>query len=194
MAEAKEHCAKGVSEWKWAGINNASKPDLVIASCGDTATLEALATITLIKKYLPKLNVKFVNVVDLMKLVSSNAHPHGLTDSEYDKLFTTDKPIIFNFHGYPQLIHQLTYNRHNQNLHVSGYMEEGTITTAFDMRVRNKIDRFNLMLKILKYIDVEETTKKQIEKEMKQKLQFHTKYICENGIDMPEILNWKWEC
>ncbi len=194
MEQAKEHCALGVGEWKWAGVNNSSKPDLVMACCGDTPTLEALATITLIKKYLPKLNVKFINVVDLMKLVSSNAHPHGLTDAEYDKLFTTDKPIIFNFHGYPQLIHQLTYNRHNQNIHVSGYTEEGTITTAFDMRVKNKIDRFNLMLKILKYIDIDQTTKKQIEKEMKQKLKFHTEYICENGIDMPEILNWKWEC
>ncbi len=192
IKEAKEHCALGVSEWKWAGQNNSAKPDLVIASCGDTPTLEALATITLIKEYLPKLNVKFVNVVDLMKLVSSNAHPHGLTDSEYDNLFTTDKPIIFNFHGYPQLVHQLTYNRHNQNLHVSGYVEEGTITTPFDMRVRNGIDRYHLMLKIAKYVDMDKATKQKIERDMMHQLEKHNAYIREYGIDMPEILNWKW--
>ncbi len=190
--QAKQHCALGVSEWQWAGINNTKKPDLVIASCGDTPTLEALALVTLIKQYLPQLNVKFVNVVDLMKLVSSSAHPHGLTDAEYDKLFTKDKPIIFNFHGYPQLVHQLTYNRHNQNLHVAGYVEEGTITTPFDMRVKNGIDRYHLMLKMLKYVNVNASTKKQIETEMHKKLKQHDAYIREHGIDMPEILNWNW--
>ncbi len=192
MEEAKKHCAQGVGEWKWAGLNNSAKPDLVIASCGDTPTLEALATITLIKEYLPKLNVKFVNVVDLMKLVSSTAHPHGLTDSEYDNLFTIDKPIIFNFHGYPQLVHQLTYNRHNQNLHVSGYVEEGTITTPFDMKVRNGIDRYHLMLKIAKFVPMDRATKQKIERDMKHQIEKHNAYIREHGIDMPEILNWKW--
>ncbi len=192
MAEAKAHCAAGVGEWNWAGLNNTQKPDLVVAACGDTPTLEALALVSLIKKYLPKLNVRFVNVVDLMKLVSSKAHPHGLSDAEYDKLFTKDKPIIFNFHGYPQLIHQLTYNRKNQNLHVAGYVEEGTITTPFDMRVKNHIDRFHLMMKVLQYVQVPEKEKNAILKEMKQKLAKHDQFIKENGIDMPEISDWNW--
>ncbi len=192
IKEAKIHCQKGVGEWCWAGLNDSKNPDVVIASCGDTPTLEALALVTLIKQYLPKLNVKFVNVVDLMKLVSSSAHPHGLTDSEYDEIFTTNKPIIFNFHGYPQLIHQLTYNRHNQNMHVSGYMEEGTITTPFDMRVKNGIDRYHLMLKLLKYVKVDAKTKKKIETDMFNLLNKHSSYIREHGIDMPEILNWNW--
>ena len=192
MEEAKKHCAKGVSEWKWAGMNDTAHPDLVLACCGDTPTLEALATITLLKKYLPKLNVRFVNVVDLMKLVSSKAHPHGLTDQEYDKIFTTDKPIIFNFHGYPQLIHMLVHNRHNTHMHVSGYMEEGTITTPFDMRVRNKIDRFDLMLKIVRHLDLDKRTKAKIEKDMQEKLLQHREYINEHGVDMSEVADWNW--
>ncbi len=193
MEDAKKHCARGVGEWTWAGANNTKNPDLVVVGCGDTATLEALGTVQLLKTYLPTLNVKFVNVVDLMKLVSSKAHPHGLTDAEYDKIFTADKPIIFNFHGYPQLVHQLTYNRHNQNLHVSGYMEEGTITTPFDMRVKNGIDRYHLMIKSLKYLNIDPQVKAKIEKEMKQKLSKHAAYIREHGVDMPEIANWQWK-
>lgn len=192
MKDAVDHCTKGISEWKWAGIGDTKKPDLVIASCGDTATLESLATITLIKKYLPELNVRFINVVDLMKLVPNHAHPHGLTDEEYDKLFTLDKPVIFNFHGYPQLVHMLTYKRHNQELHVSGYTEEGTISTPFDIRVRNKIDRYSQMLKILKYIKLPEKKRKNIEKLMEEKLIQHKKYICKYGVDMPEVANWNW--
>ncbi len=192
MKEAKEHCAKGASEWKWAGMNNTKNPDLVVASCGDTATIEALACVTLLKKYLPNLNVRFVNVVDLMKLVPNHAHPHGMTDAEFDKLFTKDKPIIFNFHGYPQLIHMLSYSRANQNLHVSGYCEEGTITTAFDMRVLNKVDRYHLVLKALKYLDLPKKKKDEIAKEMKEKLEKHKNYIVEYGVDMPEVADWNW--
>ncbi|MGN0787901.1 MAG: phosphoketolase [Candidatus Onthoplasma sp.] len=192
MDEAKEHCAKGVGEWTWAGMNNTKNPDLVVACCGDTATVESLATITLLKKYLPDLNVRFVNVVDLMKLVPNTSHPHGLTDAEYDKIFTKDKPIIFNFHGYPQLIHMLTYSRHNQNLHVSGYFEEGTITTSFDMRVLNKTDRFHQVLKAIKYLDLPKEKVKEITKEMEKKLKFHKDYIRQYGVDMPEIENWSW--
>lgn len=190
--EAKEHCAKGVGEWTWAGMNNTKNPDLVVACCGDTATVESLATITLLKKYLPDLNVRFVNVVDLMKLVPNTSHPHGLTDAEYDKIFTKDKPVIFNFHGYPQLIHMLTYSRHNQNLHVSGYFEEGTITTSFDMRVLNKTDRFHQVLKAIKYLDLPKEKVKEITKEMEKKLKFHKDYIRQYGVDMPEIENWSW--
>jgi len=192
MKEAKIHCEKGASEWKWAGLNNTENPDVVLACAGDTPTLETLATVSLIKEYLPKLNVKFINVVDLMKLVSAKAHPHGLTDADYDALFTTDKPIIFNFHGYPQLIHQLTYNRTNENLHVAGYQEEGTITTPFDMRVRNHIDRFHTLLRVVKYLDLPKKKKEEIEKAMNEKLEKHTAYINEHGVDMPEVADWNW--
>ena len=193
MKDAKVHCAKGVTEWKWAGMNNTSNPDLVIACCGDTATVESLATITLLKKLAPKLNVKFVNVVDLMKLVSNKAHPHGLTDKEYDKIFTSSAPIIFNFHGYPSLIHQLTYNRINRNLHVLGYQEEGTITTSFDMRVLNKTDRYNQLLKVVQYVDLPSKDEQKIIRFANTKLKQNKAYIHEFGVDMPEVANWKWE-
>ena len=193
MKEAKVHCKKGASEWKWASVGDSKNPDVVIASCGDTATIESLATISLIKKYLPELNVKFVNVVDLMKLVPSDSHPHGMTDKEYDELFTTNSPILFNFHGYPQLIHMLTYKRHNHNnLHVAGYMEEGSITTSFDMRVRNHIDRYHQILKLLNYINVDESKKKELKSLMEQKLKEHHDYIVEYGVDMPEVADWYW--
>ncbi len=190
--EAKEHCKKGVGEWTWAGMNNTARPDLVIASCGDTATVESLATVSLLKKLLPKLNVRFVNIVDLMKLVSNKSHPHGLTDSEYNAIFTLNKPIIFNFHGYPTLIHQLTYNRKNRNLHVSGYQEEGTITTSFDMCALNKTDRYHQLLKIVKYIDLTEEERDEIVKFAKSKLKQNHDYIRKFGVDMPEIANWNW--
>lgn len=192
MQEAKKHCKKGASEWEWAGLNDTKNPDLVIACCGDTPTVEALASVKILKKYLPKLNVRFVNVVDLMKLISSESHPHGMTHEEYDNLFTKDKPIVFAFHGYPQLIHQLTYNRHNANIHVAGYKEEGTITTPFDMRVRNHLDRYHLVLKALRYLNLPWQTKNKIEKIMNDKLSLHYDYIREYGVDMPEIENWNW--
>lgn len=193
MKEAKVHCKKGASEWKWASVGDSKNPDVVIASCGDTATIESLATVSLIKKYLPELNVKFVNVVDLMKLVSSESHPHGLTDKEYDSLFTTDKPILFNFHGYPQLIHMLTYKRHNhKNMHVSGYMEEGSITTPFDMRVRNHIDRYHQIIKLLNYIKIDDDRKNKLRTLMEEKLKEHNDYIVEYGVDMPEVADWNW--
>ena len=192
MNEAKEHCAKGVSEWKWAGMNDTEHPDLVIASCGDTATVEALAAVTVLKKLLPKLNVRFVNVVDLMKLVSNKSHPHGLTDSEFNKLFTLSKPIIFNFHGYPTLIHQLVYNRHNRNLHVSGYSEEGTITTSFDMCALNKTDRYDLVLKAIKYLDLPKEKTEEVARFCKSKLKENSEYIRKYGVDMPEIADWNW--
>ncbi len=190
--QADVHCKKGAGVWDFACFNNANKPDVVIVGCGDTPNLEALAATKLLHQYLPKLNIRFVNVVDLMKLVNNKTHPHGLTDQEFDNLFTIDKPIIFNFHGYAHLIHELTYNRKNRNIHVSGYREEGTITTPFDMRVQNKVDRFNLVIKTLKYIKVSEKVKQKITQEMQQKLAEHKKYAYEHGVDMPEIANWKW--
>jgi len=192
MEQAIEHCTKGVSVWDFACVNDKENPDLVIASAGGTPTLEALASIKILKKYLPELNIRYVNVVDLMKLISNEKHPHGLTDKEYNELFTTNKPIIFNFHGYPQLVHQITYKRKNQNMHVRGYMEEGSITTPFDMRVQNEIDRFNLVLLAVKHLKLENATKEKITKDMQKKLKQHKEYIFEYGVDMPEIQNWKF--
>lgn len=192
MDEAKNHCEKGIGEWEWAGQNDTRHPDLVVASCGDTATLEALACVSILKKFLPNLNIRFVNVVDLMKLTSEKHHPHGLSDSEYNKLFTKDKPIIFNFHGYPNLVHQLTHDRQNRNMQVSGYQEEGTITTSFDMCVLNKIDRYNLVLRAIKVIDIPKEKRDEIAKFAKLKLKENDEYIRKYGVDMPEIAEWNW--
>ncbi len=189
MDEAKVHCKKGISIWDWAS-NKPKNPDIILACAGDTPTLETIAAAKILKEYCPHINTRVINVIDLMRLQSSDKHPHGLTDSEFDKLFTTDKHIIFAFHGYPNLIHELTYNRHNRNIHVHGYLEEGTITTPFDMRVQNKIDRFNLVLDVLKY--VEETEEVRLTKNlMHKKLKLHKEYIVENGIDLEEIRNFK---
>ena len=193
MDEAVKHCTKGVGVWSFASNDFGTSPDIVMASCGDAPTIETLAAISIIKENFPSLKIRMVNVVDLMKLESSNKHPHGLTDEEYDEIFTKDKPIIFNFHGYPDLIHQLTYNRNNQNLHVHGYLEEGTITTSFDMKVQNKIDRYHLVIDALRYLDSLGDSKTFLIEECKNKLIEHTEYIKEYGIDMPEVTDWYWK-
>ena len=189
MESAKEHCEKGIGIWKFASDDD---PDIVLACAGDTPTVEVLAATTILKKYVPQIKIRVVNVVDLMKLESNKKHPHGLTDEEYNSLFTVDKPIIFNFHGYPSLIHQLVYNRENKNIHVHGYNEEGTITTPFDMRVQNKIDRFNLVIDALKYLD-NIPNKDEIIFMCNSMLEKHNKYIAENGVDMDEVNDWKWD-
>lgn len=191
MEEAIDHCTKGVSVWKWASLNDYKNPDIVVSCAGDTPTLEALALITLIKQFLPKLNVRFINVVDLMKLESNKLHPHGLTDAEFDRLFTKDKPVIFNFHGYPKFIHELTITRNNKNIIVSGYQEEGTITTAFDMRVQNKIDRYHLLKEVLDALKLT-SKRKDIVKFIDETLQKHKSYIAQYGVDIPEVADWKW--
>lgn len=191
--EAIKHCTKGVGVWSFASNDFGTSPDIVMASCGDAPTIETLAAISILKENFPSLKIRMVNVVDLMKLESSNKHPHGLTDEEYDEIFTKDKPIIFNFHGYPDLIHQLTYNRNNQNLHVHGYLEEGTITTSFDMKVQNKIDRYHLVIDALRYLDFLGDSKTFLIEECKNKLIEHTEYIKEYGIDMPEVTDWYWK-
>lgn len=193
MDEAVKHCTKGVGVWSFASNDFGTSPDIVMASCGDAPTIETLAAISILKENFPSLKIRMVNVVDLMKLESSNKHPHGLTDEEYDEIFTKDKPIIFNFHGYPDLIHQLTYNRNNQNLHVHGYLEEGTITTSFDMKVQNKIDRYHLVIDALRYLDSLGDAKTFLIEECKNKLIEHTEYIKEYGIDMPEVTDWYWK-
>ena len=187
MDDAKRHCRNGISIWEF--VSNDAHPDIIMASSGDTPTLEAIAATKLLKEYVPGLKVRYINVVDLMKLDSTTNHPHALRDEAYDYLFTLDKPIIFAFHGYPTLIHELTYFRHNHNIHVHGYTEEGTITTAFDMRVKNKIDRFNLVIDAVNSLDV--PNKDMIIKEMERKLDEHAKYITEYGQDLEEIRNWK---
>ena len=192
MDEAVNHCTQGIGIWKWASNDEGAKPDIVMACCGDTPTLETLAATKILREYYPQLKIRVVNVVDLMKLQSKTLHPHGLSDEEYDMIFTCDTPIIFAFHGYPNLIHQLTYRRFNKNIHVHGYHEEGTITTPFDMRVQNKIDRFHLVMKALKYIDNLEDNGTSLFQVCKDKLVEHDQYIQEYGIDLEEIRNWKW--
>ena len=193
MEEAKEHCAKGLSKWEFAS-NDKKGTDIVLVSIGDAPTLENVAAVSILKNYLPDIKVRFINVVDLMKLQPSSKHPHGLTDSEYNKLFTKDKPIIFNYHGYPSLIHELTYLRENKNISVHGYIEEGTITTAFDMRVKNEIDRYHIVINIIKHLDIAKKDEgKRIIKLMEEKLKEHNAYIREYGIDMEEVRLFKWE-
>ena len=189
MEKAKEHCKNGIGVWDF--VSNDDNPDIVIASCGDTPTVEAIAAVKILKEYLPNLKIRYINVVDLMKIDSTTKHPHALTNDAYDELFTKDKPIIFAYHGYPTLIHELTYFRNNHNIHVHGYTEEGTITTAFDMRVRNKLDRFNLVIDAVKSLNLYEHGD-EIIYDMKNKLKEHKNYINEYGKDLDEIINWKF--
>lgn len=193
MEQAVKHCKQGIGIWDWASNDKGSEPDVVLACCGDTPTLETLATVSILREYLPELKVRVVNVVDLFKLQSHTEHPHGLTDAEYDSIFTKDKPIIFAFHGYRTLIHELTYFRNNRNLSVHGYQEEGTITTPFDMRVQNEIDRFHLAIDVVSKLPHLGSKGDYLCQLMRDKLVEHKEYIAEVGLDLPEIRDWKWE-
>ena len=186
MEESIKHFEKGIGIWEFASKEN---PDIIIAAAGDTPTIEALAATNLLNEYFPEVNIRFINIIDLMKL--NKNHPHGLTDEDYDNLFTKDKPIIFNFHGYPSLIKTLIYDRTNRNIIIHGYEEEGTITTPFDMRVRNKIDRYHLVIDAINKLNLGEKGKETINK-INDKLKYHEEYIKENGIDIEEITNWKF--
>ncbi|WP_312613687.1 phosphoketolase family protein [Oscillibacter sp.] len=192
MEQAVKHCTQGVGIWNWASSDQGSEPDVVMACCGDTPTLETLAAVTILREKMPSIKIRVVNVVDLMKLQPATEHPHGLSDPEYDALFTVDKPIIFAFHGYHTLIHELTYRRHNRNIHVYGYKEEGTITTPFDMRVQNEVDRFHLVKNVLRYLPELTGRSAHLIQEMNDKLVEHGQYIREYGEDLPEIRDWKW--
>ena len=192
MDAAVIHCTEGIGIWQWASNDQGSEPDVVMACCGDTPTLELLASVSILREHLPDLKIRVVNVVDLMKLQSSSEHPHGLTDKDYDSIFTKDKHIIFNFHGYPWLIHRLTYRRTNRNLHVRGYKEEGTITTPFDLRVQNDIDRFHLVIDVIDRLPDLGSKGAYLKQQLQDKLIEHKHYVHEHGKDLPEILNWKW--
>lgn len=192
MDEAIEYCNKGLGVWKWAS-NDEGNPDVVIACAGDVPTMEALACVDMLRVHTPQLRVRFINVIDLMVLQPNNQHPHGLSDEDFDAIFTKDKPIIFAFHGYPSLIHKLVYKRNNHdNFHVKGYKEEGTTTTPFDMVVLNDLDRFHLFLDVFERVPMLLEKLPEMKQMIDQKLKKHKKYIEQFGDDMPEIREWKW--
>ncbi len=192
MEAAVAHCTQGIGIWQWASNDQEQEPDIVMACCGDTPTLEILAAVSILRTSLPGIRIRVVNVVDLMRLQPSAEHPHGLSDEDYDGLFTTDKPIVFGFHGYPGLIHRLTYRRANRNLHVRGYREEGTITTAFDLRVQNGLDRFHLVQDAVNLLPQFGSKGTYLKQRMRDKLVEHKQYIDRHGEDLPEIRNWNW--
>ncbi len=193
MDEAIKHCSAGVGIWSWASNDLHHEPDVVMACAGDVPTLETLAAVSLLHEWLPDLRVRVVNVVDLMTLQPEAEHPHGLSDSQFDSIFTTNKPIVFAFHGYPWLIHRLTYRRRNHdNLHVRGYKEEGTTTTPFDMTVLNDLDRFHLVDAVLHFVPGLGERHAHLRQRVRDKLVAHREYISQHGEDMPEIRDWKW--
>jgi xylulose-5-phosphate/fructose-6-phosphate phosphoketolase len=194
MDAAVKHCTEGVGIWQWASNDQGAAPDVVMACCGDVPTLETLAAVSILRQHLPGLKIRVVNVVDLMKLQPPSEHPHGLSDVDFDELFTKDKPVIFAFHGYPWLIHRLTYRRTNHgDIHVRGYKEEGTITTPFDMTVLNDLDRFHLAMDVVDRLPQTGDQGIYLKQQLKDKLIEHRQYINKEGRDLPEIRDWKWQ-
>jgi xylulose-5-phosphate/fructose-6-phosphate phosphoketolase len=193
MNTAIKHCTAGIGIWPWASNDAGREPDVVMACCGDVPTLETLAAVELLRKHFSELKIRVINVVDLMKLQSPVEHPHGLSDEDFDDLFTTTKPVIFAYHGYPTLVHKLTYKRTNhENIHVHGYKEEGTITTAFDMTVLNDMDRFHLVMNAIDRLPQLSAEGTHVKQQLQDKLNEHNRYIRDRGEDLPEIRNWQW--
>jgi xylulose-5-phosphate/fructose-6-phosphate phosphoketolase len=193
MDEAVRHCTAGIGIWGWASNDKGAEPDVVMGCCGDVPTLETLAAVSILRRSLPELKIRVVNVVDLMVLQPHTEHPHGLSDRDFDALFTRDKPIIFAYHGYPWLIHRLTYRRTNHNnLHVRGYKEEGTTTTPFDMTVLNDLDRFHLVEDVIDRLPQLGSRAAYLKQAMRDKLIDHKNYVRTYGEDMPEVRDWKW--
>jgi xylulose-5-phosphate/fructose-6-phosphate phosphoketolase len=194
MDAAVKHCTAGISIWEWASNDKGGEPDVVMACAGDIPTLETLAAVQLLREHFPELKVRVINIVDLMTLQPKSEHPHGLSDKDFDELFTRDKPVIFAFHGYPWLIHRLTYRRTNHdNIHVRGYKEEGTTTTPFDMVVLNDLDRFHLVGDVIDRVPSLGPRAAYTKQYVRDKLIDHRKYVCEHGEDMPEVKNWRWK-
>ncbi len=186
-------CATGIGVWSWASNDQGSEPDIVVACCGDVPTLETLTAVELLRTNYPALKVRVINIVDLMKLQSQNEHPHGLSDIAFDQLFTKNKPIIFAYHGYPALIHRLTYRRTNHgNIHVHGYKEEGTTSTPFDQAVMNQLDRFHIVMNAIDRLPQLGEQAALVKHALRDKLIEHKLYISEHGEDMPEICDWQW--
>jgi xylulose-5-phosphate/fructose-6-phosphate phosphoketolase len=191
MDEAIKHCSAGIGVWKWASNDGGGEPDAVLACAGDVPTLEILAAVSLLREHVPSLKIRVINVVDLMTLQVAGEHPHSLTDDQFDALFTTNKPVIFAYHGYPWIIHRLCYRRRNHdNMHVRGYKEEGTTTTPFDMVVRNNMDRFQLSIDTIHRIPGLKA--EQAVALFESKLAAHKEYVTSHGEDMPEVVNWRW--
>ena len=190
--DAVRHCTAGAGIWEFASNDGGGEPDLVMACAGDIPTLETLAAVDWLRRNIPDLKIRVVNVVDLMALQPPSEHPHGLSDRAYDSLFTVDRPVIFNYHGYPWLIHRLTYRRANQQLHVRGYKEEGSTTTPFDMCVRNQIDRFHLCIDVIDRVPRLGAVCSHQRQDLQNKLTDHWNYVCAHGEDMPEVLEWQW--
>jgi xylulose-5-phosphate/fructose-6-phosphate phosphoketolase len=193
MDAAIQHCTAGIGIWEWASNDRGGEPDVVVACAGDVPTMEALAAVEFLRQHVPALKIRVVNVVDLMKLQPSAEHPHGLSDKDFDSLFTTDKPIVFAYHGYPWLIHRLTYRRTNhKNLHVRGYKEEGTTTTPFDMAVLNDLDRYHLAADVIDRVSGLVPDAAYLKQALARKLVEHKEYVARHGEDMPEIRHWRW--
>lgn len=193
MDEAVKHCTKGLGIWEWASNDYGTEPDAVMVGCGDVATKEALAATAILREHLPDVKIRFINVVDLFRLQPETEHPHGLSDRDFDSLFTADKPIIFNFHGYPWLIHKLAYRRTNhKNLHVRGYKEKGNINTPLELAMNNQVDRFNLAIDVIDRVPKLGSTAAYTKEWLKNQIIEHFNYAYENGVDKPEINNWKW--